>query len=417
MKNVRIGIFGLGRGAHYIDHILANNGELAAVCDGDKEKVDAAVKKMGGKVAAYSDFEEFIKHPMDAVFLANYFHEHTSYAIKCLEKNIHVLCECTSNSTMAEGVALVRAAEKSKAFYMLAENYPFMIFNQEMKRVYEGGTLGKVLYAEGEYNHPGNPYRNETIKELYPIEKHWRHYLPKTYYITHSLAPIMYATGSLPVRVTAMPIYEPMKSDVPRISHVADKAAIITCLNDDESVFKVTGHAAFGGHSNSYRICGTKGTIENVRGTDGKIMLRYNEWEKPEDMEEINYYTPQINDKDEELIKKAGHGGGDFFVMREFLNAVRENKKPPFDVYFSTRMASVAILAHRSILNGGMPYDIPDFRKEEDRRKYENDNETPFWYTDGREPNIPCCSKPDYKPTDLQFENYRKAVNEFKENK
>ena len=152
MKNVRIGIFGLGRGAHYIDHILANNGELVAVCDDDKERVDAAVKKMGGNVAAYSDFEEFIKHPMDAVFLANYFHEHTSYAIKCLEKNIHVLCECTSNSTMAEGVALVRAAEKSKAFYMLAENYPFMIFNQEMKRVYEGGTLGKVLYAEGEYS-------------------------------------------------------------------------------------------------------------------------------------------------------------------------------------------------------------------------------------------------------------------------
>ena len=52
------------------------------------------------------------------------------------------------------------AAEKSKAKYMLLENYPFMLFNQEMKKIYEGGTLGKILYAEGEYNHAGNYYGN-----------------------------------------------------------------------------------------------------------------------------------------------------------------------------------------------------------------------------------------------------------------
>ena len=54
-------------------------------------------------------------------------------------------------------------------------------------------------------------------------------------------------------------------------------------------------------------------------------MLRYNEWEKPENAEEINFYQPELIDKDAELIKKAGHGGGDFFVMREFLNAIRKH--------------------------------------------------------------------------------------------
>ncbi len=413
MENVRIGIFGLGRGGYYIDNILANNGDVVAVCDSDEAKVKEAEKKLGSDVAKYSDFNEFIKHPMDAVFLANCFHEHAEYAIRCLEKNIHVLSECCSNSTMAEGVRLVRAAEKSKAFYMLAENYPFMIFNQEMKRVFEGGSLGKLMYAEGEYNHPCDPYDIKIMQELFLAEKHWRNFLPGSYYITHSLAPIMYATGALPVKVTAMPIFSPRPDDAPRLSHVGDNTAIVTCLNDDGSVFKVTGCASFGAHGNSYRICGTKGTIENVRGTDGKIMLRYNAWEKPEGAEEVNFYMPEIHDKDEELIKKAGHGGGDFFVMRHFLNAVRENKKPPFDVYFATTMASVAILAHRSILNGSIPYDIPDFRKEEDRKKYENDNETPFWYTDGRAPTIPCCSKPDYKPSEKQYESYEKALKEL----
>ena len=32
-----------------------------------------------------------------------------------------------------------------------------MIFNREMKRVCDNGSLGKILYAEGEYNHPLDP--------------------------------------------------------------------------------------------------------------------------------------------------------------------------------------------------------------------------------------------------------------------
>ncbi len=410
MKQVRIGIFGLGRGGYYIDNILANNGNVVAICDSDVKKLGEASKKLGGTAAEYTDFDKFIKHPMEAVFLCNYFHEHADYAIRCLEKNINVLCECTSNSTMAEGVALVRAAEKSRAFFMLAENYPFMLFNQEMKRVYDGGTLGKALYAEGEYNHPTDFYDDSINRSLRPTEKHWRNHLPRTYYITHSLAPIMYATGAEPVRVSAMAIFDPPPADAPSASYVGDRAAIVTCRNNDGSVFKVTGHASFGGHENSYRLCCEKGTIENLRGTDGKIMLRYNSWEKPENAEADSFYKPELCDSDKELIEKSGHGGGDFYVMRHFVAACKGEEKAPFDAYFATKMASVAILAHRSILNGGIPYDVPDFRCEEDRKKYENDFATPFYYTDGREPTIPCCSHPDYKPSELQLEKYTEGL-------
>ena len=58
----------------------------------------------------------------------------------------------------------------------------------------------------------------------------------------------------------------------------------------------------------------------------------------------------------------------------------------------------------------GMPYDIPDFRRKEDRDKYRFDNATPFYYSDGREPNIPCGSHPDYKPSEQQFENINKIL-------
>ena len=93
---------------------------------------------------------------------------------------------------------------------------------------------------------------------------------------------------------------------------VGDLAAIITTLNEDDSVFRVTGCSAFGASENSYRICATKGQIENVRGTDGKIMLRYNDWQIPEGMQDTNFYKPEWNDDSADLIDKTGHGGGDY---------------------------------------------------------------------------------------------------------
>ena len=110
MKNIRMGIFGCNRGMGYADHIMMNNAEIVAVCDKDQRFLNNARNKLGDGVAYYSDFEEFFKHDMDAVLLANYFNEHAPYAIRFLEKGVHVLSECTPAGTMAECVELVEAA-------------------------------------------------------------------------------------------------------------------------------------------------------------------------------------------------------------------------------------------------------------------------------------------------------------------
>ncbi len=408
-KAINFGIFGFRRGEAYYKSVLANNGNIVAVCDKDEQRLKLAKEELGD-VATYTNFEEFINHPaLEAIFLCNYFNEHTKYAIAALEKNINVLSECTSNATMADGVALVRAAEKSRAIYMLAENYPFMIFNKEMKRVYEGGSLGKCLFAEGEYNHPTDPDDTDFIKKILPHPKHWRNMLPRSYYITHSLGPLMYITAATPKRVTAFAVYTPNHQDGLCGLYVGDSAAIINTLNDDDSVFRVTGCSGFGAHENSYRICAENGQIENLRDGSNMISLRYNAWNTPQGMQTNQSYTPAWCDPESALIEASGHGGSDYLVIREFFGCIREGRRPFFDVYRSTTMASVAILAHRSILSGGTPYDIPDFRREEDRILYENDTLTPF-YTEGKKPTLPCTSHPDYTPSDESVKRYMNAI-------
>ena len=411
MNKIRIGIFGAGRGVNIASNLMNLDCEVVALCDFRKNRLEAGLKELGKDVAAFEDFDSFIEYPMDAVVLANYFHEHTPYAIKCFEKGIHVFSECISNGTMAEGVELIRAFEKSNSIYMLAENYPQMIFNREMKRVCDNGTLGKILYAEGEYNHPAGPSDVDFFKDYIYFLEHWRNFLPRSYYITHSLAPIMWATGATPAKVSAFGVFEPYTDKI-CARHVGDRAAVITTLNDDGSVFKVTGCAGYGAHHNAYRICGTEGQIENLRGMGNKVMLRYSDWAIPEGMEEINLYEPSWNDPDEEFINRSGHGGGDYIVARMFLDCIKENRQPehPYDIHSAVAMSSVAILAHRSILNDGKTYDIPDFRLEECRKEYENDRQSPFFYTDGRTPNIPCTSKTDYRPLQEQIDAYIQAL-------
>ena len=75
---------------------------------------------------------------------------------------------------------------------------------------------------------------------------------------------------------------------------------------------------------------------------------------------------------------RIGHGGVDFWMLRNFIEYLKGNYEPFFNVYRATALSAAAILGWRSVLDGGRSYDIPDFTKEEERRKYENDLLSPF---------------------------------------
>ena len=417
MKKIKIGILGGGeRGQALVKDFLYLNCDVVAVCEKRTNLKKTASSLFGSTCKWYEDFDEFLTQKMDAVLLANFFHEHAYFAIKCLEKGIHVLSECLPNVTMAEGIELIKAVENSNAVFMLLENYPHMLFNREMKRICESGKLGDVVFAEGEYNHPSSLDKEDigyVIKSLVYDPKHWRNYLPRSYYISHALAPLIYITGGIPKKVAAFNSYVPNALVNPSVSKVGDLVAIIITQNDNGSVYRVTGHSSFGVEENSYRICGSKGQVENLRGMDGKIMLHYNPWHIPKDEKQTNCYMPLEEDKDKELFKISGHGGSDFLMIRMFLNCIKgkEKPKPPFDVYTAVTIASVGILAHRAALENKV-YDIPDFREEKWRKQYENDRLTPF-YSDSSQPNIPICvGNRDYEPTDKQMNAYYEILQE-----
>ena len=202
MAKIKIGVFGGYRG-HTMINVLFNHddAELVAVCDKYEPilegiKKEAAEKNMN--VATYTDFEEFIKHDMDAVVLANYATEHAIYAIRCLDLGLHVMSEVLPCETMAQAVQLIEAVERSGKEYCYAENYCYMRHAFEMWRRYKAGDIGEVTYIEGEYVHDCTAIWPQIT---YGDVDHWRNRMMPTFYCTHSIGPMLTMTGLRPVQV------------------------------------------------------------------------------------------------------------------------------------------------------------------------------------------------------------------------
>ena len=66
--------------------------------------------------------------------------------------------------------------------------------------------------------------------------------------------------------------------------------------------------------------------------------------------------------KTEEQIN-TGHGGGDFFIVEDFANAILTSSKPEIDVYQACEWTAVALLSELSVTNGGKTMEMPKFRR------------------------------------------------------
>ena len=119
MKKIKIGVLGGFRGASMIKYAnVAQNAELVAVCDKLPEVLKRNKEVYGEDgIAYYDNFEDFIKHDMDAVVLANYANEHAPFAIRCMKEGKHVFSEVLPVQTMKEAVELIECVEETGMIY------------------------------------------------------------------------------------------------------------------------------------------------------------------------------------------------------------------------------------------------------------------------------------------------------------
>ncbi len=381
-KPIKVGVFGVGRGGAFTGPGAKAAGfELVALCDQNVNKLKHASKLHA--VKGYTDFDKFLEHDMEAVVLANYFHQHAPFAVKALKAGKHVMSEVAACHTLAEGVELTRTVEQTRRTYMFSENFAYSAPHQEMRRLFKTGEFGTFMYGEAEYIHPVDA---DVGNSLSVGCNHWRNWIPATYYCTHALSPIMFITDTFPKKVNAFVV--PTAMDAPeaqRRPRKQDAASMIALRMDNGAVVKLLQYG-LRGHSGPTRIHAARGYLG---GSGGSVTLIREQFHEPVVHPKNMTYTPEFPVMGD-LASRSGHDGGDFYMLYHFAQAVRTGRPPFMDVYRGVAMSLVGILAWRSALNDSNTEIVPDFSKESVRKRYENDD----WSPDParRKPGQPCCS-------------------------
>ena len=370
-KRIRLGIWGLGRGQSFIWSAKFLNIDVVAGCDFN-ETMREQFRKNCPDAFVTADEDEFLAQDFDAVLVATYFENHARDSIKALNAGKHVMCEVTSFFTPAQGVALVEAVERSGKIYNLLENYPFSKNNMYVRRLWQAGFFGELMYAEYNYVHECKSlvysYINGQSVQPGWTAHDWRSWLSFHYYNTHSLGPVMHITGTRPVAVTALKTTQFMNGYLGsgetdyRQTSLGGVAPSLIKMDNGAIVRNLMG--ATTGDSHDRRLWGRKASVDLT----GDVLIRVG----------ASGHGPVYRvdtrwDSLGEIAEKAGHGGGDFWELYYFARQILTGEKAPWDIYSACDVTLAGIMAQKSTESGRTEV-IPDFRDPAVREAYRADD-------------------------------------------
>ncbi len=364
MNVIRFGIIGaVGRGHSYARALGANPAtQLAALCDIREE----AAKKSAEELevgAVFSDAEQMLDSgKVDAVVIGTPMHLHAAQAIMALERDIHVLCEVTAGVSVEECRDLVCAARRSKACYMMAENYTYMKNNVLVRQLVERGFFGELYYGEGAYIH-----ELKQLNESTPWRRRWQTGINGCTYPTHSLGPVLqWFAGQRVVAVCAVGTGNHYKD--PRGDHyeMEDSVTMMCRLSGGGLVqIRVDMLSNRPHHTTHYALQGTEGCYESGDGDQGvaRIWLA-NRSEKHgwEPLENLQDFLPDYWKNPPAEALRAGHGGGDWWEVQDFVDAIREERESPIGIDLAMDMTLPGLVSQASISQGATWVAVPDSR-------------------------------------------------------
>ncbi|MCX5659253.1 MAG: Gfo/Idh/MocA family oxidoreductase [Planctomycetota bacterium] len=367
-RRIRLGIWGLGRGMSFYKTCASLNIDVVAGCDYNEHmRTNFSAHNPGAFVTANAD--EFLAQDFDAVLLATFCPAHAPDAIRCMEAGKHVLSEVTAFHTMAEGVALIEAAQKTGKVYNLAENYPWTQSNMWLARKWKEGLFGDLMYAEYEYVHECRTLAYTYIDGKPVMPGHhvhsWRSWLNFHYYNTHSLGPVMIITGTRPVRTVALPGKLTLAGFAAGDARgMGGPGPSLLTMDNGGLVRNLMGATTNDTHA--ARLWGTLGAAQMV-GQGLQLRLGASGHSPM-------YAVRPTWDELGTLAASSGHGGGDFWVLYYFAREILYGTPAPWNLFASADVTIPGIQAYRSALQDGQPMECPDFRDPKQRDKYRNDN-------------------------------------------
>jgi len=366
MESFDIGIVGAcGRGGSFKVACDAVGVNIRAVCDTNADGLDGAVKRLGAE-EKYTDYDTMLeKSHLDAVIIGTPMPFHVPQAAAALAQGLHVLSEVPAGVSVDECKALVRACNAGRGVYMMAENYTYIRWNVMVREMVRLGLFGTPYYAEGEYLHELKP-----LNEATRWRRKWQTGINGVTYPTHSLGPILqWMAGDRVASVCCAGSghhYRDPRGD----EYENEDSCVMLCKMASGGLVKIrVDMLSDRPHSMvNYQLQGTEGCYESARapGERHRIWLRSkcddaNTWLHLADLEDE--FLPDSWKQGEENARKVGHGGGDYFEILDFVDAVEGKRPAVIGIHEAMDMTLPGLVSQQSINEGGRWIDVPDSRE------------------------------------------------------
>ncbi|WP_026462921.1 Gfo/Idh/MocA family protein [Adhaeribacter aquaticus] len=403
-KKARLGFIGVGlRGRNHVTNtLLFPDAEIIAICDIDPNAImetQNLLKKAGRKAAAVygkneQDFENLVKRQdLDGVVISTPWEWHVPMAIAAMNAGKYAGIEVSATVKLEESWQLVDTFERTGSHCMILENVCYRRDVMAVLNMVRQGLFGDISHLQCGYQHDLRHVKFNNGQQPYGggvefgekgfSEARWRtqHSIDRNgdLYPTHGLGPVaqmininrgnqfLYLT-SMATKSAGLHKYivdnggenHPNAKVNFKLGDIVQ--TMIKCANG-ETILITHDTNLPRPYSLGFRVQGTNGLWQD----DGdkiyleKISKTPHEWEP--DTEYLKKYDHKYWRESEQVAQGSGHGGMDYFVIRDFIQAVKNRTAPPIDVYDAAAWSAISPLSEESIVKGSAPIPIPDFTR------------------------------------------------------
>lgn len=400
---VRMGYIGVGeRGmSHISEGSLRGDVEIVAVCDTQERSLKicreflakagrpAATEYTGG-LDAYKKLLD--RKDIDAVIIATPWQFHHPQAIDAMKAGKYVGCEVIAGLSLEDHWDIVHTSESTGIPYMTLENVCYRRDVMAVLNMVRQGLFGELVHVEGGYQHNLRDVLFNDGKHVYGhgvefgpnalSEAQWRTQFNvernADIYPTHGAGPAMHYIDitrgnrftnlvSFSSKSRGLDAYVEEMAPGNKNAKINYKngdviTTMINCANGETVLLTHDTHLPRP-YSLGFRVQGTKGLWMDVAKS---LYIEHqsrndDQWDSVDEW--FAKYDHPLWKKYESKATGAGHGGMDWFVFNAFVESVKQQKQTPIDVYDSVTMSAITPLSEKSIKEGNMPQQFPDFTK------------------------------------------------------
>ena len=336
-KTIGIGVIGLGMGKDlfYVNSDPNTRFEVRGIWSRTASRAEKAAKENGIGFFTTNYRDLIARDGIDVVAVFSPDHVHGEHCLAALEAGKHVLVTKPMVTKVSEAVEITRQAEARGLKVLVGETCRWYTSFIDLKRMYDDGALGEVIFAEAHYVHE--------IKDYFGLTP-WRIEVPQDFMyggVCHPLDSLVWILG-----------------DVDEVHCYANKGGLSAYPIEDNFMLNLkfcNGVMA--------RVLGAYGMVQppwpmmgiTVYGTKGTATATFEDF-KPTQLravlDKFNTNEPAVIDYQADMEGAYGQGQAVRRYMAHFEDCIVNDKTPSEDGREGTKTIAALDAAWKSVKTG-----------------------------------------------------------------